>query len=63
MPTRHALVRAEAGFLGSHLCDAPLGEGCAVVAFDNLLTGRLANIESLRSDSRFEFAERDVESP
>jgi hypothetical protein len=41
MPTRHALVTGGAGFLGSHLCDALLGEGYAVVAFDNLLTGRL----------------------
>ena len=49
-----------AGFLGSHLCDALLGEGYAVVAFDNLLTGRLANIEHLQRDSRFEFVEQDV---
>jgi len=52
---KRALVTGGAGFLGSHLCDGLLGEGYAVVAADNLLTGSLANIEHLRSDSRFEF--------
>jgi len=60
MPTRRALVTGGAAFLGSHLCDALLREGYAVVAFDNLLTGRIANIEHLRSEPRFEFVERDV---
>ena len=58
--TKRALVTGGAGFLGSHLCDGVLGEGYAVVAADNLLTGRLANIEHLRNDSRFEFVEKDV---
>jgi dTDP-glucose 4,6-dehydratase len=57
---QRALVTGGAGFLGSHLCDGLLGEGYTVVAVDNLLTGRLANIEHLRKDSRFEFVEKDV---
>src|SRR5438045_8932600 len=61
-PSR-ALVTGGAGFLGSHLCDALLGEGYAVVAADNLLTGRLSNLKHLRNDSRFEFLEQDVCTP
>jgi dTDP-glucose 4,6-dehydratase len=63
MATRRALVTGGAGFLGSHLCDALLGEGFRVLAVDNLLTGRLDNIAHLRSDSRFEFVEKDICEP
>src|SRR5258708_13453607 len=63
MNRRRGLVTGGAGLLGSHLCDGLLGEGYAVVAADNLLTGRLGNIEHLRNDSRFEFVEKDVCQP
>jgi dTDP-glucose 4,6-dehydratase len=57
------LVTGGAGFLGSHLCDALLAEGHSVVAVDNLLTGRLENLEHLKRESRFEFVEQDVIEP
>lgn len=63
MNKRRALVTGGAGFVGSHLCDALLGEGYAVVAADHLLTGRMANLEHLRNDSRFEFRQVDVSEP
>jgi dTDP-glucose 4,6-dehydratase len=63
MKASRALVTGGAGFVGSHLCDALLGEGYSVVAADNLLTGSLANIAHLRNDSRFEFLEHDVSTP
>jgi dTDP-glucose 4,6-dehydratase len=63
MNPARALVTGGAGFLGSHLCDALLGDGYSVVASDNLLTGRLSNLEHLRNDSRFEFLQQDVCSP
>jgi dTDP-glucose 4,6-dehydratase len=58
-----ALVTGGAGFLGSHLCDALLGDGYSVVAVDNLLTGRLSNLEHLKKDDRFEFRQMDVCEP
>ena len=63
MSKLRAVVTGGAGFLGSHLCDALLAEGYAVVAVDNLLTGRMVNIEHLRNDSRFEFQQADINSP
>ena len=61
--SKRALVTGGSGFLGSHLCDALLGEGYRVVAADNLLTGSLENIAHLRNDARFEFVEKDVCEP
>jgi dTDP-glucose 4,6-dehydratase len=60
MTSKRALVTGGAGFLGSHLCDALLGDGWNVVCVDNLLTGRTANIDHLKNDSRFEFINKDI---
>lgn len=54
------LVTGGAGFLGSHLCDALVAESHSVVCVDNLLTGRLRNIEHLLSHSSFEFMQQDI---
>jgi len=55
-----ALVTGGAGFLGSHLCEVLLAQGYAVIAVDNLLTGRLSNIEHLRREGQFEFLQLDI---
>jgi len=63
MSQPRGLVTGAAGFLGSHLCDALLAEGYSVIAVDNLLTGRLSNLQHLRNDARFEFRELDINQP
>jgi dTDP-glucose 4,6-dehydratase len=41
------VITGGAGFLGSHLSRRLLSDGCEVVVLDNLLTGRIENIEEL----------------
>jgi UDP-glucose 4-epimerase len=48
-----ALVTGGAGFIGSHLCDRLLEDGCEVWALDDLSTGSLANVEHLRDRRDF----------
>ncbi len=57
------LVTGAAGFLGSHLCDALLAEGNAVIGVDNFSTGSAANLAHLKSESRFRFEELDICEP
>ncbi len=54
------LITGAAGFLGSHLCDRFLKEGYHVIGMDNLITGRLKNIEHLFHRKDFEFHHHDV---
>lgn len=54
------LITGAAGFLGSHLCDKFINEGCRVYAMDNLITGDMANIEHLVANPNFEFFHQDV---
>ena len=54
------MVTGAAGFLGSHLCDALLAEGHSVLGVDNLITGKLHNLEHLKREPRFSFLEQDI---
>ena len=55
-----ALVTGGAGFIGSHLCDALIERGHEVICYDNLLTGRLGNIQHLMGNKKFKIVVGDV---
>jgi dTDP-glucose 4,6-dehydratase len=56
---KRVVITGAAGFIGSHLSDALLDRGYAVVGIDNLLTGDLANIAHIKNRD-FEFIKHDV---
>jgi dTDP-glucose 4,6-dehydratase len=60
MTKKRILITGAAGFLGSHLCDRFIREGFHVIGMDNLITGRMANIEHLLPLPNFEFYRQDV---
>ena len=51
---KKVLITGAAGFLGSHLCEMFVKKGYHVVAMDNLITGRIENIEHLFPLENFE---------
>ncbi|MCI4646973.1 UDP-glucuronic acid decarboxylase family protein [Phaeodactylibacter sp.] len=57
---KRILITGAAGFLGSHLCDRFIKEGCHVIGMDNLLTGSLDNIKHLFPLKEFEYYHHDV---
>jgi UDP-glucose 4-epimerase len=54
------LITGGAGFIGSHLCEVLLARGHHVVAIDDLSTGRVDNINHLRSQPGFQFVREDI---
>ena len=58
--SKKILITGAAGFLGSHLCDMFTKKGYNVIAMDNLITGRIENIEHLFPLENFEFWNHDV---
>lgn len=57
---KKVLITGAAGFLGSHLCDRFINEGCLVYGMDNLITGDIRNIEHLFEKENFVFYHHDV---
>ena len=57
---KRVLITGAAGFLGSHLCDRFVNDGFHVIGMDNLITGRMKNLEHLVKHSNFEFHHHDV---
>lgn len=57
------LVTGGAGFIGSHLCERLLDDGCDVLCVDNYFTGVKDNIAHLLDNPRFEIMRHDVTFP
>jgi dTDP-glucose 4,6-dehydratase len=57
---KRVLITGAAGFLGSHLCERFVKDDYHVIAMDNLITGRLSNLEHLMPKENFEFYHQDV---
>jgi len=57
----HWLITGGAGFIGSHLAERLLQQGDRVSVLDDLSTGRMENIASLRGRPGFQFIRGSVE--
>ncbi len=54
------VVTGGAGFLGSHLCERLVADGCEVVCLDDLSTGAAANVAHLLDSGSFRLVRTDV---
>ena len=60
---QRVLVTGGAGFLGSHLCERLLAQGCDVLCVDNFFTGNKDNVAYLLDHRHFELMRHDVTFP
>ena len=60
LTNKHVLVTGGAGFIGSNLCAYLLQNNVKVTCLDNLITGKLENIEELISNANFKFMNGDI---
>ena len=60
---KRVLVTGGAGFLGSHLCERLLENGCDVICLDNFFTGSKANIRPMMGHPNFELLRHDITFP
>lgn len=54
------LITGGAGFIGSNLCESLIALNNQVVCLDNFSTGKMKNIESLLSNSKFQLITGDI---
>lgn len=58
--TTQCLITGGAGFIGSHLADKLLANGCKVTVFDNLSSGNKDNISHNFGNPNFRFVKKDL---
>ena len=56
----HALITGGAGFIGSHLSEYLIAQGQTVHVVDDLSTGAIANLDSLKQNPDFAYTITDV---
>lgn len=57
---KRVLITGGAGFIGSHLCERLLKDGCDVICVDNYFTGSKDNVRHLLDNHNFELVRHDV---
>lgn len=60
---KRVLVTGGSGFLGSHLCERLLAEGCEVLCVDNFFSSDRQNVDHLLDNRRFELMRHDITFP
>lgn len=60
LTNKKILITGGAGFIGSNLCEHFVAQQNQVVCFDNLLTGKLENINHLIDLPNFQFIKGDI---
>jgi UDP-glucose 4-epimerase len=57
------LVTGGAGFIGSHLVEMLLRDGCRVIILDNLTNGKVENVKSSLNDRNLALIKEDLKKP
>lgn len=57
---KKVLISGGAGFIGSHLSESLINKGISVRVLDNLSTGSISNLDTIKDNSLFEFVYGDI---
>ena len=60
---KRILVTGTSGFIGTHLCQRLLNDGCDVIGVDNFFSSSKQNVLPLLENPRFELIRHDITFP
>lgn len=63
MKLGRSIITGGAGFIGSHLIEKLLEDGCKIVVVDNFSSGKLENIKELLNDPSITIVKEDLKKP